>query len=80
MAAKERATELAQQLRDAAKLQDPIAKAAVELVRLMGEAAKESLVSAEGNDMLRMQGEARTLRKLHKELTETPPSMNNPGA
>lgn len=72
---KDRIAEVVQRLRDAAKLQDPIAQAAVELVRLCSDKAKESLVSAEGDDMLRMQGEARALRKLHTDLTTTPPNI-----
>lgn len=77
--AKDRVTELAGQIRDSAKLHDPIAKAAVELIKLSLDAAKESLVNADGEDMLRVQGAARHLAKLHKELTTIPPSIT-PGA
>lgn len=72
---KERLAELAGRLRDAAKLEDPVALAAVELVKLSGDEAKESLVVMDGNDMLRMQGAARHLRALYRELTTTPPSI-----
>lgn len=73
--AKDRETELAGKLRDAARLSDPIAKAAVELVKLSMDSVKESLVAAAGDDMLRMQGAARYLQKLHKELTTEPPKI-----
>lgn len=73
-----RITELAKQLREAAHLQDPTAKAAIELVKLSADMAKESLVSAAGDDMLRLQGAARHLTKLHTELTTTPPNITAP--
>lgn len=73
-----RIAELTQRLREAAKMQDPIAAAAVEVVKLSAEAAKESLVGADGNDMLRHQGAARQFAKLHTELTQTPPSIVAP--
>ncbi len=66
---------LVSRLRDAAKLQDPIARAVVELVRLSHEDVKESLVNAEGNDIHRLQGAARHLHKLHKDLTTAPPGI-----
>lgn len=72
---KERVTELAKQLREAAQAQDPVAKAAIQLIQLSCDAAKESLVSADGNDMLRSQGAVRSFEKLHKELTTNPPQM-----
>lgn len=67
--------ELAGKVRDAARLHDPIAKTAVEIVKLCLDDARESLVSAEGNDMLRVQGAARQLEKLYRELTVVPPSI-----
>ena len=70
-----RATELVQKLRDAAKLQDPVAKAAIELVQLQRDAARESLVTADGDDMLRKQGEARAFDRLHRDLITIPPSI-----
>lgn len=73
---KARATDLVKQLRDAAYLQDPVAKAAIELIQLMADAAKESLVSAVEDDMLRIQGAARAWSKLHTDLTTQPPSIH----
>lgn len=75
MTPKERMAELTARLRDAARQQDPIARAAVELVQLSAAEAKESLVEAAGDDMLRRQGAARHLAKLHKDLTTQPPMI-----
>jgi len=72
---KSRATELTQRLRDAQRLQDPFAKAAVDLVKQLYENAKDSLVNASGDDMLRTQGEARMLKRLLGELTTPPPNI-----
>ena len=69
-------TNLIAQLRDAAHRQDPAAQAAIKLVKLSAEAAKESLVSTDGDDMLRAQGAARQYVKLHTELTTTPPNIS----
>lgn len=74
--AKARATELAAQIRDAARLLDPVARATIELVKLSLDETKDTLVSADGNDMLRLQGVARHLTKLHKDLTVVPPSIS----
>lgn len=74
--AKDRATQLAAQIREAASLHDPLARACIELVKLSLDAVKDTLVSAEGEDMLRQQGVARHLSKLHRELTVTPPNIN----
>jgi hypothetical protein len=74
---KERITDLAKQLRDAARMQDPVARAAIELVKLSSDAAKESLVTAEGDGILRAQGEARAMARLHRELTTIPPSITS---
>jgi hypothetical protein len=65
--------EQAKRLREAAALNDPIAREAVALVQSFCDYQKESLVDAEGEDMLRVQGAVRSLKKLHRELTETPP-------
>jgi N-acetylglucosamine kinase-like BadF-type ATPase len=73
--AKDRVHELAGKIREAAALHDPVARAIIELVKLSSDDLKESLVSAEGNDMLRLQGAARHLTKLHKEMTVTPPNI-----
>jgi hypothetical protein len=75
MTPKERAAELSAKLRDAAKMQDPLAQAVVELVKLISDEAKESLVMAVGDDMLRQQGAAQRLRQLHRELTTAPPTI-----
>ena len=68
-------TEIAEQLRNAAKQLDPAARAAVELVRLLMDEAKDSLVTTSGDDMLRSQGAARMLTKLHTLLTREPPQI-----
>lgn len=75
---KARITELTKQLRDAVTLHDPIAKFAIELVKLICDASKESLVSADGNDMLRSQGAVRILEKLHHDLTTKPAHIAAP--
>lgn len=80
MTPKERLAELARKLREAALAQDPIARTVIELVKLSGEEAKESLVSADGEDMYRVQGAARHMAKLYKELTVEPPSITKSGA
>ncbi len=72
---RERVTELAAKLRDAAKLNEPIAMAAVELIKLTLDETKESLVDAVGDDMLRKQGVAQELKRLHRELTVAPPNI-----
>lgn len=74
--AKDRATQLAAQIREAANLHDPAARACIELVKLQLDSVKDTLVSAEGEDMLRHQGVARHLTKVYKELTVTPPNIN----
>lgn len=78
MTPKERKADLEKKLREAAQLQDPLAKAAIELVKLTGDSLKESLVNAAEEDMLRIQGAAREFARLHKELTTTPPSIVAP--
>lgn len=75
MTPKERMAELVKKLREGAKLQDPAAKATVELVELMVEGLKESLVNGAGEDMLRLQGAARQLHNLHFMLTNEPPQI-----
>lgn len=72
---KTRLDDLVGRIRDAAKLHDPIASAVVEMVKLLQEDVKESLVNAEGNDIHRLQGAARHMQRLHKDLTTTPPSI-----
>lgn len=73
---KARIVELQQALREAAKRLEPLAEMAIELVKLTSNEAKESLVTADGNDMLRAQGAARSLERLHTALTKTPPSIS----
>lgn len=75
MAARNKVQELAGRLREAANLHDPHAAAIVELIRLSIEDIKESLVTAEGDDIHRFQGAARHLTKLHRELTISPPNI-----
>lgn len=72
---KTRISELTTKLRDAAMLQDPIAMAAAELLRLTLEEVKGTLVMSSGDDTLRHQGAAQQLQRLHKELTTRPPSI-----
>lgn len=73
--AKERVTELAKLLREAANNQDPMARYAVELVKLTIADLQEKLVEADEKDMLRTQGAARQFRRLYNELTRTPPTI-----
>ncbi len=72
---KQKAAELAKKLRDELYRQDPIMRSVVDLLKVLQEAAKESLVGADGNDMLRLQGEARAFGKLIRELTNQPPNI-----
>lgn len=67
---KERVAVLQARVAAAAKTGDQAARDAVELLQLLYEQSKESLVDAVGDDMLRKQGEARQLKRLHRELTE----------
>jgi N-acetylglucosamine kinase-like BadF-type ATPase len=71
---KEKITELAKALREAAKRQDPLARATIQLVQLTADSLKDSLVETDGEDMLRLQGAVRHFNRLHRELTTTPPS------
>ena len=80
MTNRERLAELTKKLRDAAFQQDPIARAVIELVKLSAEEAKESLVSAEDQDIQRTQGAARAWARMFRELTTEPPSINKSGA
>jgi len=77
--AKDQTAELSRRLREAAQLQDPVAKAAIELVRLSIENVKESLVTADGEDMYRLQGTARYLSRMLRDLTVDPPAIMNSG-
>lgn len=46
-----------------------------ELVDLLFEEAKHSLIQARGDDLLRMQGEAQAMDRLHEKLTRASPSL-----
>lgn len=72
---KQKIADLHKQLRDGARAQDPASRIAVTLVKLLYEQAQESLVTAEGDDMLRLQGAARAFSKMHTELTVIPPAI-----
>jgi len=74
---KQELSELAARLREGAKLQDPMARAAVQLLIMSADDAKESLVTAEGEDMYRLQGAARHLRMLIREVTTEPPKIGD---
>lgn len=75
MTNKERMAQLQAGLREAHSRDEVAARMVIELVKLSLDEVKESLVMTVGDDMLRAQGEARYLRKLHKELTTVPPSI-----
>ncbi len=75
MSNKQQAAELAARLRDAVAMQDPLALTVVTLLRLQMDEIKDSLVQSEGQDTLRLQGAARHLHKLHRELTTRPPNV-----
>ena len=77
---RERKLELAKVVREAAQKQDPLARTIIELVKLTVDDFKESLVSAEGEDIHRLQGAAREFRKLLRELITDSPSAPKPGA
>lgn len=53
------------------------ARMVVEMVGLMVEESRTRLVDAEGQDIYRMQGEARVLTRLYKSLTVKPPTLEN---
>lgn len=72
---KQKAAQLVRQLRDELYRQEPIMRAVVDMLKAYQDIAKESLVAADGNDMLRLQGEARGLGKLIRELSTQPPNI-----
>lgn len=47
-----------------------------ELVNLLYEDAKHKLVMGEGDNLLRLQGEARALQRLYEDLTTPSPVLN----
>lgn len=60
----------------ASNLQKSISQEAMaikELVGLLFENAKHNLVEAQGEDLLRLQGEAKAYRHLHTQLTRPSP-------
>lgn len=63
--------EITEQLRQSLT---PDARAVVQLIKLLHNDAKDSLVDAAGDDMLRMQGQAQHLKKLLQMLTVAPPN------
>lgn len=79
MTNRELLSDLAKSLREAAKRQDPLAQMVIKLVKLSADDAKENLVTADGEDMYRLQGAARAFTRLHRELTTNPPSMTSSG-
>ena len=56
MRPKEQIAAVSKRLRDAAKLQEPHALSVVQLLVLLAEEAKERLITAEGDELLREQG------------------------
>jgi hypothetical protein len=50
----------------------PEAQAVIELVGLLFEEAKNKLVRSEGDELLRLQGEARAFERLRSQLTRQP--------
>lgn len=75
MKPKDQIAAVSKRLRDAAKLQEPYALSTVQLLVLLAEEAKERLVTATGDELLREQGAARELRRIVRELTVEPPSI-----
>jgi predicted transcriptional regulator len=75
MTPKEQVAQLTKQLREAAKMQEPLAIAAVKLIQYAGDEQKDKLVDVVGDDMLRVQGAAKKLAVMHRELTNDPPSI-----
>ena len=65
-----RLAELADSLRKSTAAE---AQMVVEMTRLLAEEARQALVSADGDDMLRAQGAARAFDRLHRQLTTAPP-------
>lgn len=78
MQPKERTQELAKALRDAYYQKDPGARAAVELLKLVGEELRDQFVQSAGDDMLRLQGAVRQIERLHRQLTTMPSEIAQP--
>lgn len=71
---KERLAELAGHIQRSTAAE---ARMVVEMVGLMVEESRGRLVDAEGQDIHRVQGEARALTRLYKSLTVKPPTLEN---
>ena len=69
-----RTTEITNQLRQSHATE---ARMLVELIGLMLEDARSSLVRAAPEEFQRVQGGAQLLDKLYKQLTVTPPTQEN---
>lgn len=68
METKERKARLEKLLAELARSDAPEAKMTRELFELQAEDAKERLVNAEGIDVSRIQGEARVMERITKQL------------
>jgi hypothetical protein len=69
------ALEQLKRLREAANAGEPVAETVIRVIALMYEDTKESLVTAQAQDIQAVQGEAMLLKRLHKELTTNPPHI-----
>ena len=72
---KSRLVELVAVVRQAAKVRDPVAVAMIELLSAQSDDLKQRLVDADEGRMLAIQGAARAIQKLHRDLTVTPPQI-----
>lgn len=72
---KSRLAELVAVVRQAAKARDPVAVAMIELLSAQSDDLKQRLVDADEGRMLAIQGAARAIQKLHRDLTVTPPQI-----
>jgi hypothetical protein len=59
---------------DLYRSQLPEAQAIKELIGLLIDEAKDSLVDASGDDTLRLQGEAKALLRMQRSITTAPPT------
>lgn len=69
---KERMHQLASELQRSHTIEADMTR---ELVNLLFESAKHNLVNYEGENLLRLQGEARALDRLYKQLTQPAPAL-----
>jgi hypothetical protein len=70
-----KAVDLAKIIREA-RMQDPLARYTIDMIKAVLEDLKERLVDADGEDMIRLQGAVRQFKKLHNELTNDPMPIN----